>query len=112
MGCVHTHRMMHGIEGWGSLSHVRSVMQKIEEDNWKVGKISRAISQTPAPRLKHDKIWHDGPQMFRRRVGWKGYDGANVPRWNLEDEPFVVWWVVQMEEDTNRLGVVENHMPH
>ncbi len=41
----------------------------------------------------------------------KGYDGANASRWNLEDEPFVVRWVIQMEENTHRLGVVKDHMP-
>jgi hypothetical protein len=41
---------------------------------------------------------------------WKRYDGANVPKWNLEVEPFVIQWVVQMEEDTHGLGVVKDHM--
>jgi hypothetical protein len=38
------------------------------------------------------------------------YDGANALRWNFEVEPFIVWWIVQMEEDTCKLGVVKDHM--
>ncbi len=49
--------------------------------------------------------------MSHWKACWKGYDGANVLRWNLKVELFVVWWVVQMEEDTHELGVVKNHMP-
>jgi len=32
-------------------------MEKSGEDNQKVGKIGKAIRQTPTPRLEHDKIW-------------------------------------------------------
>jgi hypothetical protein len=32
-------------------------MQKMGENNQKVGKIGQAISQTPIPRPEHDKIW-------------------------------------------------------
>jgi hypothetical protein len=38
MGCVHTHQGMFAIEGWGSPSWIRNVVQKIGEDNRKVGK--------------------------------------------------------------------------
>jgi hypothetical protein len=44
------------VEGWGSPSHLRSVVQKIREDNQKVGKTSRVISQVLALRPKHNKI--------------------------------------------------------
>jgi hypothetical protein len=57
MGCVHIHRGMSAIEGWGGPSHVQNVVQKIGEDNWKARKISRIVNQTLALRLKHDKIW-------------------------------------------------------
>jgi hypothetical protein len=57
------------------------------------------------------KFGHDGPQMSYQRACWKGYNGENVPRWNLEVESFVARWVVQMEEDMHGLGVVEDHMP-
>ncbi len=56
MGCVHTHQNMQAIEGWGSPSHIRNVVQKIGEDNQKVGKISQITSQTPTLGLEHDKI--------------------------------------------------------
>jgi hypothetical protein len=39
------------------------------------------------------------------------YDGVNALKWNLEVEPFVAQWVVQMEENTHGLRVVEDHMP-
>ncbi len=39
------------------------------------------------------------------------YDGANTPKWNLEVEPLVVWWVVQMKEDFCELKAVGEHMP-
>jgi hypothetical protein len=57
------------------------------------------------------KFGHDELQMSYQKACWKGYDGANTPKWNLEIEPFVVQRVVQMEENTQRLGVVEDHMP-
>ncbi len=44
MGCVHTHWRMIAIEGWGSPTPVRSVLQKNGENNWKVGKTSRVIN--------------------------------------------------------------------
>jgi hypothetical protein len=56
------------------------------------------------------KFEHDGPQIFRQKTCQKGYDSVAAPRWNLEVEPFVARWVVQMEEDTHKLGVVEYHM--
>jgi hypothetical protein len=57
MGCVHTHQRIFLIKGWGSPSHVQSVVEKTKENRWKVGNISQAISQAHAPRPKHDKIW-------------------------------------------------------
>jgi len=33
MGCVHMHRKILAIKGWGSLSHVQNVVEKFEEDN-------------------------------------------------------------------------------
>jgi hypothetical protein len=57
MGCVHAHRGMLAIEGWGSPSHVQNVVQKTREDNQKVGKIVRVISQACALRPEHNKIW-------------------------------------------------------
>jgi hypothetical protein len=32
-------------------------VEKIKEDNQKVGKIGRTINQTPAPKPNHDTIW-------------------------------------------------------
>jgi len=40
MGCVHTHRGMLAIEGWGNASQIQNVVQKIGENNRKVKKIS------------------------------------------------------------------------
>jgi hypothetical protein len=60
---------------------------------------------------KHDKIWawwaSDIPLENMLKRVWC----VDVLRWNLEIEPFVVQWIVQMEEDTYGLGVVEDHMP-
>jgi hypothetical protein len=36
------------------------------------------------------KFRHDGLQVFYQRTCLKGYDDANVPKWNLENKPFVV----------------------
>jgi hypothetical protein len=33
MGCVHTHRKIPTIEGWGSSSRTQSAMEKIGENN-------------------------------------------------------------------------------
>jgi len=56
------------------------------------------------------KFRHDGPQMSHRKTCYKGYDGEDTPRWNLEVEPFFVQWIVQMEEDTHKLRMVKDHM--
>jgi hypothetical protein len=56
MVCVHTHQGRPAIEGCGCMSCIRSVVKKIGEDNRKVGKIGRTISQVHALRLEHDKI--------------------------------------------------------
>jgi hypothetical protein len=47
----------------GSPSHVQNVMQKIGEDNWKVGKTRQVISQAFAIGLDMIKLEHNGPQM-------------------------------------------------
>jgi hypothetical protein len=75
MGCVHTHWGRLAIEGCSSLSYIWSIMEKIGEDNWKVGNISRAISQVPTPRSKHDKI----------QAQW----ASSIP---LENTLKKVWW--------------------
>ncbi len=54
---------------------------------------------------------HNGSQISCQKACWKGYDGAETPRWNFEIEPFVAHWVVQKEEDTCMLVAVENHKP-
>jgi hypothetical protein len=61
MGCVHTHWGIFAIEGWGSLSNVRSVMKKVGKENWKVRKIGQAINQAHAPKPEYDiKFEHNG----------------------------------------------------
>jgi hypothetical protein len=105
MGCVHTHWKISTIEGWGNPSCIWSVVEKIGGNFWKLEKIDRSISQTSALRPKHDKI----------RTQWaldisSKYDGVNISRWNVEVEPFVAQWIVQMKEDMCELRVVENHM--
>ncbi len=57
MGSMHTHWRMLAIEKWGNPSHVQSVLQKIREDNRKVGKTSWVVSQKFALGIKHDKFW-------------------------------------------------------
>jgi len=44
------------IEGWGSPSCVRNVVQKIGEDNPKARKISQTLNQVPTPKPEHEKI--------------------------------------------------------
>ncbi len=56
MGCVHTHRGMHAIDGWGGPSRVRSAMQKTKKNNWNVRKIDWVVSQALALGPEHDKI--------------------------------------------------------
>ncbi len=57
MGCVHTHQGRPAIEKCDNLSYIRNVVEKFGEDNQKVRKINRIISQL-APTLgpKHDII--------------------------------------------------------
>jgi hypothetical protein len=47
---------MFAIEGWGSLNHLQSHVEKNGEDNQKVGKIDQVVNQTFAFGPKHDKI--------------------------------------------------------
>jgi len=110
MACVHTHWGIHNVEGWGNPSHVRNVVENTKEDNQKVGKINQVISQTSIPRLEHDKIRHDGLQIFRQKACWKGYDGVGILRWNLEVESFVTRWIVQMEKNTLAGGGERSHV--
>jgi len=56
IGCVHTCRKRPTIEGCDSLNHIQNVVDKIGEDNQKVEKFGRVISQVPTLGLKHDKI--------------------------------------------------------
>jgi hypothetical protein len=57
------------------------------------------------------KFEHDGSHISYQKTCWKGYDGTNVPRWNLEIEPFIAQRIVEREENTPMLRVVENHKP-
>jgi hypothetical protein len=44
MGCVHTHWRIPTIEGCGNPSHVRNIVKKDGEYNWKVGKVHWTIN--------------------------------------------------------------------
>jgi hypothetical protein len=65
-------------------------MENIKEVNQKPGKISRIVNQAPTPRLENDRIQAQWASNFPSNNIWKGYDGANIPIWNLEIEPFIV----------------------
>ncbi len=56
MGCVHTHRRMPTIKGWGGPNHIQCVVQKNGEDTQNDKKISRIVSQAHASKPEHDKI--------------------------------------------------------
>jgi len=56
MEYVHTHWGRPGIEGCDNLKHIWSDVEKIGENNQKVGKIGRTISQMFTLGPKHDKI--------------------------------------------------------
>jgi hypothetical protein len=56
MKCVHTHHGMPTIEECDNPSHIWNTVEKIRENNWKVGKIGWTISQMFALKLEHDKI--------------------------------------------------------
>jgi len=56
------------------------------------------------------KFGHDGPQVYCQKTWWAGHDGVNISRWNLEVEPFVVWWIIQKQKNTHMLGVSKNYM--
>jgi hypothetical protein len=53
---------------------------------------------------------HNELQMSRQKACWKRYDGVDALKWSFEIEPFVARQVVQMEENTHKLGVVEDYM--
>jgi len=48
--------------------------------------------------------------MSHWRACYKGHDDEDAPKWNLEIEPFVAQWIIQMEEDMHKLRVVKDHM--
>jgi hypothetical protein len=56
MGCVHTHRRIPAIEGWGNSNHYLYVVNKTRENNQKAGKINQTLNQTPTLGPKQDKI--------------------------------------------------------
>jgi hypothetical protein len=60
MGCVHTHRGMPTIKGWGRPSCIWRAMQKIRKNNRKVGKTNQVVNQVPILKQKHDKFEHHG----------------------------------------------------
>jgi hypothetical protein len=66
-------------------------MEKDREDNWKAKKVGWTINQMPTMGPEHDKIWTQWVSNIMSKNMLKGYDGANVPRWNFEIKPFVGW---------------------
>jgi hypothetical protein len=64
MGCVHTHREIPTISGWGNPSRIQSIVEKIKETNWKLGKIGQIVSQACTPRLELDKLEHNGIYIY------------------------------------------------
>jgi hypothetical protein len=88
MGCVHTHWRKPTIERCGSLSYVWSVVEKIGEVNWKVGKIGGTISQTPIPRPEHDKIqaWWASSILSKnmlKRIWWCKCSKMESWKWTI-----------------------------
>jgi hypothetical protein len=47
--------------------------------------------------------------MSHQKTCWKGYDGVDAPKWNLEVEPFIAQWIIQTEDHIHELGMVEDH---
>jgi hypothetical protein len=84
MGCVHMHWKKPTIEGWGNSSCVQSVVEKTKEVNQKVWNIGWIVSQEPIPRPEHN-----GFQISCWKTCWKGSNGADALKWNLEIKPFV-----------------------
>jgi hypothetical protein len=68
MGCVHTHRRMLAIEGWGSPSSIWNVVQKIEEGNWKARKSSQLWAKCLPLGQNMIKFRYNGLQMSRRII--------------------------------------------
>jgi hypothetical protein len=56
IGCVHTHQGIPTIERYCNPNHVWNVVEKIRENNQKVGKINWVVNQMPIIGPKHDKI--------------------------------------------------------
>ncbi len=55
-------------------------MEKIGENNQKVGKTCWILNQTFTLGLEHNKIEDDGPQISCWKTCCKGYDGANAQK--------------------------------
>ncbi len=90
MGCVHTHRWMLTIEGWGSPSPIQNVVEKIGKIIKKLGRLVELQAKHPPLGQNMIKFEPDGPQISCWKACWKGYDGADASTWNLDVEPFVV----------------------
>ncbi len=50
------HQRIPIIERWGSLSHIRNIMEKIKEANQKARKIGQIVNQALTHELEHDRI--------------------------------------------------------
>jgi hypothetical protein len=78
------------IEGWGGPSCVQNVVEKIGKIIEKLGTLVELQAKHPPLGQNMIKFGHNGPQISCHRACWRGYDGANASRWNLEVEPFIV----------------------
>jgi hypothetical protein len=56
MECVRTHWRILTIKGWGNLTHVQNIVEKIKETSWKFRKIGQIVNQTLAFGPEHDII--------------------------------------------------------
>jgi hypothetical protein len=74
------------------------VVQATFEALWKkLGKIIERLGRLVKLYAKHPpqgwnmiKFRHNELQVSHKKTFIKGYDGANVLKWNLQNEPFVV----------------------
>jgi hypothetical protein len=83
MGCVHMHRGIFTIEGWGSLSGIWNVVEKTREDNQKVKKTNWTISQTFTLKPKNDKIQAQLVSNILSKNMLKKVWWCKRPRWNF-----------------------------
>jgi hypothetical protein len=79
------------------------------ENNRKVKKVSRIISQMPTLKPKHEKIQTRKVSNILLKSMLEKVYGASIPRWNLEVKPLIPDELFKGKTTRTMLGAIEDH---